>query len=81
METNYVYFYLGGGLLLVILLIFLFKNNVVSVITRSKWKISTQDTDKNEAKNEGKKNRIEMGDGQNKLDNKGDENIIIMGKK
>lgn len=81
METNYVYLCLGAGLLGVILLIFLFNNNVVSVITRGKWKISTQDTDKNEAKNEGKKNRIEMGDGQNKLDNKGDENTIIMGKK
>ena len=81
MDANSNILYLGGGILLVILLVFIFKNNVISVITRGKWQISTKDNDKNEAKNKGKKNFVEMGNGQNKLDNEGDDNIIIMGKK
>ena len=81
METNQLYLYLGVGFLVVLLLIFMFKNNVVSVLTKGKWVIKSQDDDQNYIKNKGKKNRFEQGEGKNDIDNDGNENIFIQNKR
>jgi len=77
METNQLYLYLGVGFLVVLLLIFMFKNNVVSVLTKGKWVIKSQDDDQNDIKNKGNKNRFEQGKGKNKINNAGDDNVFI----
>jgi hypothetical protein len=80
-NINTVYLYLGGGVLVVLLLVFLFKSNVVSVLTKGKWVLKTQEENSNKVVIKGNKNKSEQLNGQNEANIDGDENINKQGKK